>query len=78
MIYSIIEKVKEKFPENAVKNVYAKEIHSNIAFNILLAMLCSLLLIIYSFDFNTNTLLSKLSYSILLCNTLHNCLLWFN
>ncbi len=46
LIYSILEKIKEKCPENDVKMQYAKEIHINISFSILIALVGSFFLVI--------------------------------
>jgi sterol desaturase/sphingolipid hydroxylase (fatty acid hydroxylase superfamily) len=49
LIHSVIEKVNAKPDEDEVKKLYSKEIHSNIAFGIFIAILASIVLIAFSF-----------------------------
>jgi hypothetical protein len=47
LIYNVIDSVRKEYPADAVKTIYAKEIHANISFGIVLSMFCCLLLLIY-------------------------------
>lgn len=54
MITQVIEKVKKEASGDEVKKVFAKEVHSNIAFGILQSLACVVLLIVFGF-FKPNT-----------------------
>lgn len=49
LIHVVIEKVNSTESGNIVKKKYAKEIHSNISFGILVAIISTIVLILYSF-----------------------------
>jgi hypothetical protein len=49
LIYSVIEKINLSLIDDAVKKAYSKEIHSNIAFGIFIAIFATVLLISFSF-----------------------------
>lgn len=50
IIYNSMENIKKDAEISGIKKVYIKEIHSNISYNILLALLCVLALIFYNID----------------------------
>lgn len=49
LIYSVIEKVNQSLDDDHIKRIYSKEIHSNIAFGIFIAIFSTILLIAFSF-----------------------------
>jgi hypothetical protein len=50
IIYNSMENLKRDASDNKIKKIYAKEIHSNISYNILLAISCVILLLIYNIN----------------------------
>lgn len=45
----IVDKARKEAAYGSVKRVFAKEIHSNVAFGIILSLSCSISLVVYSF-----------------------------
>ncbi len=48
IIYNSMENLKKDATENEIKKIYTKEIHSNISYNILVAIFCIILLLVYN------------------------------
>jgi hypothetical protein len=49
IIYGLMDKLEEEASNNILKKIFAKEIHINISFNILLSLFLLIALIIYSY-----------------------------
>lgn len=50
IIYNSMENLKKSSGENMIKKKYTKEIHSNISYNILIAIFCIVCLLIYNVE----------------------------
>lgn len=73
IIYNSMENLKKDINETNIdkpdlKRTYAKEIHSNISYNILLAIICIILLLLYNID------IPDFSY----CSLVERLILFFN
>jgi len=45
----IVEKARKEANQGSVRRIFAKEIHSNVAFGIILSLSCSITLVVFSF-----------------------------
>lgn len=68
IVYNSMENIKKDAEISDIKKTYIKEIHSNISYNILLALLCVLALIFYNID------LPVFKY----CNLIKSAILFIN
>jgi hypothetical protein len=68
IIYSAMDKLKLDAEKNELKKIFIKEIHINISYCILLSILTTFFLIIYSYDFPCNFICYVLKRLILFIN----------
>lgn len=54
LVYGIIEKIRENPSSSAVRTVFAKEIHANISFSIILSIFCCCSLLIFKISMQYN------------------------